>query len=181
MTAYRTRSLAGARIPFAWPSGLRLGENRRCDGVDRCLLRSVAMLPSEVRAYLLAQHHVLRTQLATCGAEARRLLAGEPRADELRRALIVLRRGFALHNETEQAWLEPLLRRSEAVGPIRIARMLEEHVAEHAAFTAMLVGTDRDVAARMADIIEDIEAHMAAEERTFLSVAVLRDEPQRLP
>ena len=137
------------------------------------------MLPSEARAYLLAQHHSLRTQLATCGAEARRLLAGEPRADELWRALVVLRRGFAIHNETEKAWLEPLLHRSQAVGPLRIARMIEEHVAEHAAFNAMLVGTDREVAARMTDIIDEIEAHMAAEERTFLSVAVLRDEPQR--
>ena len=51
--------------------------------------------------------------------------------------------------------------------------MLEEHVAEHAAFRELLVGTAEDVAARMDDLVDELDAHMAAEERTFLNAAVL--------
>jgi hypothetical protein len=54
--------------------------------------------------------------------------------------------------------------------------MMEEHRAEHAVIRAALTGTDRDVAHRVADLRELVEAHMAAEERTFLSRGVLRDD-----
>ena len=51
--------------------------------------------------------------------------------------------------------------------------MLEEHAGEHVAFQAALTGTDHEVAAGMADLCEEVDAHMAAEERTFLSPGVL--------
>ena len=52
----------------------------------------------------------------------------------------------------------------------------EEHVAEHAALWEMLTGEVGEVAARMSDLIDDLDAHMAAEERTFLSPLVLRHD-----
>jgi hypothetical protein len=51
--------------------------------------------------------------------------------------------------------------------------MLEEHVAEHAAFWDLLAGPASEVAARMDELLEELDAHMAAEERTFLSPLVL--------
>jgi hemerythrin HHE cation binding domain-containing protein len=131
---------------------------------------------SRVRALLLAQHEELRARLASCRTEAGRVLAGEPRDSELRVALLELRETFAEHNETERKYLEPLLRRSHRAGEQRIARMLEEHGAEHLVMSELMAGAEREVAARMTDLAEDIEAHMAAEERTFLSPQVLDDK-----
>jgi hypothetical protein len=54
--------------------------------------------------------------------------------------------------------------------------MLEEHVAEHAAFWELLSGTQAEVAERIGELAEELDAHMAAEERTFLSPVTLRDD-----
>ena len=43
-----------------------------------------------------------------------------------------------------------------------VDRMLEEHVAEHAAFWELLTGTRGEVAARIAALAEELDAHMAA-------------------
>jgi iron-sulfur cluster repair protein YtfE (RIC family) len=133
------------------------------------------MMPAAARSTLLAQHDRLRTQLALCAALAARLRAGEDVRVELESALVRIRYAFAEHNETEEMLLEPMLQRSDAWGPRRIDRMLEEHAAEHVMFRNLLTGPTADVAARMEDLTEELEAHMAAEERTFLSPAVLRD------
>jgi hypothetical protein len=57
-----------------------------------------------------------------------------------------------------------------------LPRMREEHVAEHAAFWELLSGTPDDIAARIDDLVEEIDAHMLAEERTFLSPVTLQDD-----
>jgi hypothetical protein len=54
--------------------------------------------------------------------------------------------------------------------------MFEEHAAEHASFREAMTGSALAIAARMAELAEDVDAHMAAEERTFLSPGVLRDD-----
>ena len=54
--------------------------------------------------------------------------------------------------------------------------MLEEHVAEHSAFWDYLKGTRGEVADKISDLAEELDAHMAAEERTFLSPVTLRDD-----
>jgi hypothetical protein len=74
--------------------------------------------------------------------------------------------------------LEPLLSRSDAWGPRRVDRMFEEHKGEHAALLAAMDVSTANVAAELADLCEELEAHMAAEERTFLSPRVL-DDAQR--
>ena len=57
-----------------------------------------------------------------------------------------------------------------------IDRMLEEHVGEHAAFWEALAGSPDGVALRIDDLVDELDAHMAAEERTFLSPLVLHPE-----
>ncbi len=134
------------------------------------------MEPSQARAELLAQHDRLRQLFTEVQASADRLRAGETGPADFQRRLAELRREFAAHNESEERLLEPILRLDFAWGPARIARMLEEHGAEHTSFRDALAGPELEVAARFADLVEEIDAHIAAEERTFLSPGVLRDD-----
>jgi iron-sulfur cluster repair protein YtfE (RIC family) len=134
------------------------------------------MEPTQARAVLLEQHERLRQLLGDAQALAARVLAGEGTEAELQACLDVLRAAFAEHNASEESLLEPILRLDFAWGPARIARMIEEHAAEHASFRAVLATPALAIAARMDDLVEDVDAHMAAEERTFLSPGVLRDD-----
>jgi iron-sulfur cluster repair protein YtfE (RIC family) len=142
------------------------------------------MTPSQTRDKLLQQHARLRELMSAAAKLAARLLAAgavdaaatDEALLEFRGAVQDLRAAVAEHNETEEAILAPVLRAADAWGPLRVDRMIEEHAAEHAAFRAALAGDELDVAERMGDLAEELDAHMAAEERTFLSAAVLRDD-----
>lgn len=134
------------------------------------------MNATEARIRLLAQHERLRQQLQTCSDLARLLRSGEDVAAQLDLALDRLRADFADHNEAETVTIRQLLRRSTTWGALLIERMLEEHVGEHAAFWSLLSGTRGEVVERIDDLAEELDAHMAAEERTFLSPATLRDD-----
>ena len=137
------------------------------------------MTPGEARLRCLAQHEWLRANLMQTGSLARRYLAGEPVAHELDVNLRRLREAYVAHNAFELSVLEPLIRDADAWGPARVARMLEEHGAEHQALEELLSGSTTEVALRFDDFAELVDAHMAAEERTFLSAQVLRDDPIR--
>ena len=128
------------------------------------------------RHALLAQHEEIRGHLFSCVALAQRLLRGEPVHFELEAALGRLRADFNEHNMTETRLVRSLLQDSPKWGTVLLDRMLEEHVAEHAAFWDLLGGTVGEVAARMEDLVDELDAHMAAEERTFLSPHVLRED-----
>jgi hypothetical protein len=129
----------------------------------------------ETRKRLLAQHERLRDLLDRVLVFADHFLADKPVAEDLGLALAELRIAFTAHNELEQSLLEPLLQATGTWGPARIERMREEHAAEHAAFVAFL-GQPLEVLARnVVDFVEDLEAHMQAEERTFLHRAVTKD------
>jgi iron-sulfur cluster repair protein YtfE (RIC family) len=134
------------------------------------------MDPSHARETLLAQHTNLRRALDRCSKLAHQLRGGAPVRAQLDAALADLRRDFAEHNATETELVRPLLHGSPAWGAVLIDRMLEEHVGEHAAFWDHLARPVDDLAATMDELVEDLEAHMAAEERTFLSPLVLRDD-----
>jgi len=134
----------------------------------------------DARTTLLAQHERLRHQLEICTRLARQLRAGEPVTIELDKALSELRDEFAEHNQAETAIIGTLLHGPAAWGSLLVDRMLEEHVAEHAAFWELLSGTHAEVAERIDDLAEELDAHMAAEERTFLSPLTLRDDVIRL-
>lgn len=134
------------------------------------------MNPSEARFRCLAQHEWLRASLLQTGILARRFLAGEPVEHALDASLRRLREAYTAHNAFELSVLEPLIRDADAWGPARVARMLEEHGAEHQALEELLSGSTTEVALRFDDLAELVDAHMAAEERTFLSAQVLHDD-----
>jgi hypothetical protein len=133
------------------------------------------MDPSQARTLLIAQHDRLRTLLAETEALSRRFLAGEPTAAALDTALGDLRAAFEEHNRFEASLLEPMLAATGELGPRRIERMVEEHTEEHRVFTAFLARRVADVAPELPDFVEEIIAHMEAEERTFLNPKLLRD------
>ena len=134
------------------------------------------MNANDARTTLLAQHERLRRLLETCVQLAGQHRTGAPVDRELDEALARLRDEFADHNQAETAIIGDLLHGPAAWASLLVDRMLEEHVAEHAAFWELLTGTRAEVAERIAELAEDLDAHMAAEERTFLSPVTLRDD-----
>jgi iron-sulfur cluster repair protein YtfE (RIC family) len=134
------------------------------------------MTAESKRLLLLAQHDRLRQHTETCVRLAKLYECGEARAADLDRALEMLREEFAAHNMAETRVIGDLLHGPAAWGALLIDRMLEEHVAEHAAFWELLSGTRAEIAPRIGELADELEAHMAAEERTFLAPATLRDD-----
>ena len=130
-----------------------------------------------VRAMLLDQHDWIRSELAECHALATRLQQGEPVEIELDLAVARLRSGFTEHNRIESELIIPLLlprlQRHQTRGTLLAERMIEEHLAEHEAFLELLHGSRREIAANLEELMAELDAHMAAEERTFLSPAIL--------
>ncbi|HEX7701647.1 MAG TPA: hemerythrin domain-containing protein [Kofleriaceae bacterium] len=123
---------------------------------------------------LLSQHEGIRKSIDRCALFATRFRDGEHVAEELETAVQALRREIEVHNETENALIHLLLVRGEQWGGQLIERMTVEHRAEHDAMWALLTGSINDVAPRIAELAEELDAHMAAEERTFLAPHVLR-------
>jgi iron-sulfur cluster repair protein YtfE (RIC family) len=136
----------------------------------------VPMNAESQRLLLLAQHERLRDRVAACTRLARLFREGQSTGRELDAALDALRAEFSLHNETETAVISKLLHGPSRWGTALIDRMLEEHVAEHAAFWELLSGTRDEMASRIDELADDLDAHMAAEERTFLAPVTLRDD-----
>lgn len=134
------------------------------------------MEPSKARQQLLAEHDELRTLLARAAQIAADILCGVAPPTALHDVLQLCRSSLAAHNASEERLLGPILQHDFAWGQARIDRMFEEHRAEHAEMHAALTGADLKIAPKIADLREMIEAHMAAEERTFLSRKVLRDD-----
>ena len=138
------------------------------------------MNAENARRVLIAQHERLREHVQTCTRLAKLYRLGQSTGTELDIALEVLREEFAVHNEAETAVITKLLHGPAAWGSLMIDRMLEEHIAEHAAFWELLSGPRAEVAARIDDLADELDAHMAAEERTFLAPITLRDEVIRV-
>jgi iron-sulfur cluster repair protein YtfE (RIC family) len=134
------------------------------------------MNATEARTTLLAQHEQLRLLLEICTRLARQQRDGEPVTAELDQALAELRDEFADHNLMEAAVIAELLQGPAAWSTQLVDRMVEEHVAEHAAFWELLSGTREEVAERIGELAEELDAHMFAEERTFLGPMTLRDD-----
>jgi hypothetical protein len=130
------------------------------------------------RSMLIAQHEQLRAQVRSCSRYAREYLDGSA-GTELDLALDELRDALAIHNAAETDMIRGLLNPSSPCGALLVDRMLEEHVAEHAVFWDMLSGTRGEVAARIDQLADELEAHMAAEERTFLSPVILDERITR--
>ncbi len=138
------------------------------------------MNASEARTQLLGQHEELRAILAVCTRYAQLYRSCDVFGGELDEALASLRELFEFHNRTETALVQKFLRGPSAWSSLLVDRMIEEHVAEHAAFGELLSGTRLEVSKRIEELAEELDGHMAAEERTFLSPVTLSEDVIRV-
>jgi len=128
------------------------------------------------RTLLITQHDAIRTSLGTCLEIAKRLRTDDADEAELELALERMRADVYQHNLSETELIRPLLVQGQRWGELLIGRMLEEHLAEHVAMWAVMEQPARVVAFELEELAEDLDAHMAAEERTFLARDVLRED-----
>ncbi len=136
----------------------------------------VSMEAERIRSLLLDHHRSIRQHLANCLELAKGHTRGEPVRARLESALDRLRDEMAQHNAVETALVRSVLTDAANWGAALIDRMVDEHAAEHRAFADWLAEPIAEIAERMPELVEEIEAHMAAEERTFLAPVVLDSE-----
>lgn len=132
------------------------------------------MKPSNALSELIAQHDSLRCMMDLCEDLADGLDL-HPDADPtpLTRELALLRLAFDAHNKFEEQLLRPVLLEHDSFGPVRVQRMVEDHVHEHRTIGERLASP---ATAALRDVIETLRAHLDSEERYLLTAPVLRDE-----
>lgn len=128
------------------------------------------MHAATARKLLIGQHDAIRANLAECVGIAKRLRDGEANEPELEEALERMRSELYQHNLSETELLRPLLIGRERWGERMLERMIEEHVAEHVAMWDIMNRPAIQIAYVIDDLADEIDAHMHAEERTFLAV-----------
>ena len=129
--------------------------------------------PSKALHELQTQHDALRAIMDRCDELVAAFQAGSDTTVELTREVARLRVAFDAHNRFEEQLLRPVLLDGDAFGAVRIERMIEEHVGEHRVMRDQLAaGTVGELEA----VIAMLRAHLAAEERYFLTSRVLRDD-----
>jgi iron-sulfur cluster repair protein YtfE (RIC family) len=129
-------------------------------------------VPSKLLAELKQQHDHLRQMMDRCEQLADELDAGKADAADLTREVSKLRIAFDAHNRFEEQLLRPMLRELDAFADVRIDQMVTDHIDEHRAMRRHLDGPTMELRASL----YELRAHLAAEERYFLSSNVLRDD-----
>jgi iron-sulfur cluster repair protein YtfE (RIC family) len=125
---------------------------------------------THARKLLLAQHDSIRSQLDLCRGIAQRVRRGEVAEAELDAGLDRLRDAFSTHNLSESSLIRPLLIGAARWGESLLERMIEEHLGEHVAMWQAMGRSSLVLATQLDDLADELDAHMAAEERTFLAV-----------
>jgi hypothetical protein len=129
-------------------------------------------MPSKLLHDLTEQHAQLRAIMDHCEHLADELDAGRAQPAELTDHVTRLRLAFDAHNQFEEHLLRPVLRELDAFADVRIEEMIADHVSEHRAISHQLDGPTAELRASL----YELRAHLAAEERYFLSSRVLRDD-----
>lgn len=129
-------------------------------------------VPSKLLAELKHQHDHLRQMMDRCEQLADELDAGKGDASDLTREVSKLRIAFDAHNRFEEQLLRPMLRELDAFAEVRIDQMVADHIDEHRTMRRHLDGPTMELRASL----YELRAHLAAEERYFLSSKVLRDD-----
>lgn len=132
------------------------------------------MTPASALTELLAQHATLREMMDLCLELADKLDATGGDPSELTREVARIRIAFEAHNRYEEALLRPVLEESNAFGDVRIDQMIAVHVDEHRSVRNHLERWTATSALR--EVLEDLRAHLDAEERHFLTAKILRDD-----
>jgi hypothetical protein len=131
------------------------------------------MTPGQALGALADQHAKLRDMMGRCEELADSLDAERIAPAPLLREVARLRLAFDAHNQFEEELLRPVLLDAEWLGAVRVSRMVEEHTQEHRSMRQQLGSAPT---AELRAVIATLRAHLADEERTFLSGRVLRDD-----
>jgi iron-sulfur cluster repair protein YtfE (RIC family) len=135
--------------------------------------------PSRALAELADQHARLRDLIERCDELADALDAGRLDPAVLLDEVARLRSAFETHNQFEEQLLQPVLLDADWLGAVRVARMLEEHVDEHRSMGRQLVSVPAAMPGPTSELratLASLRAHLEAEEQSFLSKRVLRDD-----
>jgi iron-sulfur cluster repair protein YtfE (RIC family) len=130
--------------------------------------------PSTALRELLAQHAKLRDMMERCEQLADELERSGGDPSPLTREVARIRLAFDAHNTYEEQLLRPVLEAADSFGAVRIDRMVAEHVDEHRSMRTRLAGWTATSALR--EVLDNLRAHLDAEERYFLSAKFLRDD-----
>jgi hypothetical protein len=123
---------------------------------------------------LLAQHAKLRDMIERCEKLADELDRDGGDPTPLTREVARIRLAFDAHNSYEEQLLRPVLEATDSFGPVRIDRMVSEHVDEHRSMRTRLAGWSATEVLR--EVLHNLRSHLETEERYFLSAKVLRDD-----
>ncbi len=179
--------MEGARVVgmFTVTDGMRtlasLLETGRIHGQD-------TLRPSEVRKRVLTEHTALRAMLDDVEALAHTLAQGDAsvgstlvvRARELQRTL-------GRHLDHEDVLLIPILRETDAFGPVRAERLTAEHERQRNEMIAMLSrlltseenAPGTPLAEALLAFAAELRTDMDQEEKALLSPELFRDDPIR--
>jgi hypothetical protein len=130
--------------------------------------------PTTALQELLAQHAKLREMMERCEQLADELDATGGDPVTLTGEVARIRIAFDAHNTYEERLLRPVLESADSFGPIRIERMVTEHVDEHRAMRTRLAGWTATSVLR--EVIDNLRNHLEVEERYFLTAKVLRED-----
>ena len=130
--------------------------------------------PSTALHELMAQHATLRDMMERCQQLADKLDRDGGDPSQLTREVARIRIAFDAHNTYEEQLLRPVLEASDSFGAVRIDRMVAEHVDEHRSMRTGLAGWT--VTSVLREVLDNLRAHLDAEERYFLTAKVLRDD-----
>jgi hypothetical protein len=128
--------------------------------------------PDQALAQMLQQHEALRARMDVCEHMADELDQGRGSVGTLGREIAQLRVAFEAHNRFEERVLPALLHAADAFGEARISHMLADHVHEHRVLRTRLDGPTAELRATL----YELRAHLAMEERYFLSSRVVRND-----
>jgi len=135
----------------------------------------------EILDELRREHEDLKELLDTCDQVADEVEDSGQGGRALIEAVTRLLEAFASHNRAEEMALRPILLEADSFGEVRVAQMMEDHLAEHAAIVSVLrdivLVDDLALAARALRACTDrIRQYMETEERQYLNDKVVRDD-----
>lgn len=149
---------------------------------DARSIRKDALSPTEVRLRVVDEHHRLRILLTALQALAREVTLDATRDGALRSGLRTLIVEFALHLDSEEEMLLPLVSKVDAWGAERAARMREEHRVQRALLRRMFrrleerTLTPSDLALEVDGLVLRIFHDMRDEEAELLDEGLLHDD-----
>jgi DUF438 domain-containing protein len=133
------------------------------------------LLPSDVRSIILDEHNQLRKLLS--GLEG---LLPNHDVKQLKQALAALEKDFKAHLAREEALVWPILATIDSWGPLRQAKMAQEHQDQARQIEGLADVLHKESTAErqkiLIDFIAAIRADMIEEEAEFLNAEILRDD-----